>query len=157
MDTADFASMLERFGASLGIEGLALDEYHSCMLAVRDVAFILQWGEAAQSVLIYASVGTLSHAEDEGALCRHLLEASCLGAGTGGFTLGVQPEMGTVILSGRMPGAALSEESLGRWVSAFVQQAEKWMGSLGYGGEAQQAAQPETESMGAFMASMLRV
>ena len=135
MDTASFTLILAEFGKGLGLEGLTLDDSSSCTLIVREVMFTMLWDEASQSLLVFAPIGSLRQTADEAALCRRMMEANCLGSGTGGLTLGVQPGLDAIILSGRIPGAALSAPALSRWIDVFTEQGVHWKQELDFGSE----------------------
>ena len=128
MTNDDFSPVLQAFGSSLGIEGLALDEYQSCTLTINEVMLTLQWKRDSQTVLVYSPVGLI----DKNALDMlvQLLEANCLGLGTGGLALGLQPGLGAVILSGQLSTHNLGPVVLERFIEFFAAMADEWLSRL---------------------------
>ncbi|MCL2029299.1 MAG: type III secretion system chaperone [Deltaproteobacteria bacterium] len=121
-----FTPILEAFGASIGVEGLALDEHQSCTLAIDEVMLTMQWIEDSEVLLVYAPVGMIDNKVGDNRQLLQLLEANCLGQGTGGLTLGVQPEFGAIILSGQLPTQNLNPVGLERFMEFFTSMAEEW-------------------------------
>jgi hypothetical protein len=121
-----FAPILRAFGASIGVEGLALDEYQSCTLAIDDVMLTMQGANDAETLLVYAPVGMIDNNALDSGLLLQLLEANCLGKGTGGLILGLQPGFGAIILSGQLSTRNLSPVELERFIEFFVSTAEEW-------------------------------
>ncbi|MCL1889258.1 MAG: type III secretion system chaperone [Desulfovibrionaceae bacterium] len=130
MTRDDFSPVLQAFGSSLGIEGLALDEYQSCTLTIDEVMLAMQWKSEAQTVLIYAPVGMIDQDNLDKNLLVQLLEANCLGLGTGGLALGLQPGLGAIILSGQLSTHNLEPVVLERFIEFFTNMADEWKGRL---------------------------
>lgn len=57
---------------------------------------------------------------------RVMLEANNLWVGTGGATLGIQPETGNVVLAGRQPVEGVTAEGLALLMDAFADTAAYW-------------------------------
>ena len=125
-----FTPVIQAFGSSIGIEGLALDEYQSCMLFVDDLTLNLQWKSESEALLVYAPVGMIDKDAPDTAQLIQLLEANCLGMDTGGLTLGLQPAFGTVVLSGQLPTHNLEPVVLERFINFFVEMAVEWADRL---------------------------
>ena len=125
-----FAPILQAFGSSIGLEGLALDEHQSCTLAMGDVLLTMQWMPDADSLLVYAPVGMITYGALDENLLVQLLEANCLGRGTGGLSLGLQPGFGAVILSGSLFANRLAPVVLERFIEFFTGTAEEWIRRL---------------------------
>lgn len=121
---------LKAFGLSIGIEGLTLDEDQSCTLIVDDLMFTLQWKSESQALLVYAPVGQIDMANPNTAQLLEILEANCLGMGTGGLALGLQPSFGAVVLSGQLPTRNLEPVVLEHYITFFVEMALEWTGRL---------------------------
>ena len=126
MEHDDFSPVLQAFGSSLGIEGLALDEYHSCTLGIDEMMLTMQWKSEAQTVLVYAPVGMIDKDAIDKNLLVQLLEANCLGMGTGGLTLGLQPGQGAIVLSGQLSTHNLEPVVLERFIEFFAGMADEW-------------------------------
>jgi hypothetical protein len=130
MTQDNFSPVLAAFGASLGLEGLALDEYQSCTLAIDEVMLTMQWKGDSQILLVYAPVGLIDQDAPDPGLLWQLLEANCLGRGTGGLVLGLEPGLGAVILSGQLPTHNLEPVVLERYIESFANMADEWRGRL---------------------------
>jgi hypothetical protein len=126
MTQDNFSPVLQAFGTSLGIEGLALDEYGSCTLSIDEVMLTMQWKSESQTLLVYAPVGMIDKNDLGKALLVELLEANCLGMGTGGLALGLHPALGAIVLSGQLPTHNLEPVALGRFIEFFVNMADEW-------------------------------
>ena len=121
-----FTPIFQAFGASIGVEGLALDEQQSCILAIDDVLITMQWKQDSEVLLVYAPVGTIDNNVGDNRQLLQLLEANCLGMGTGGLTLGVQPEFGAIVLSGQFFTQNLNPVALERFIEFFASMADEW-------------------------------
>lgn len=126
-----FTPVLQAFGSSIGIEGLSLDECQSCTLSIDDHLVTLQLADESETLLVYAPVGMVDVKAPDTAQLMQLLEANCLGMGTGRLALGVQPVFGAIILSGQLPTRALEPVTLGRFIEFFAAMAEEWTDRLG--------------------------
>ena len=141
MTQDSFTPVLQAFGASIGVEGLALDDHQSCTLAIDDVMLTVQWKQDSEVLLVYSPVGMIDKNAVNADLLLQLLEASCLGMGTGGLTLGVQPEFGAIVLSGQLPTQNLNPVALERFIEFFASTADEWSKRLA---ETQPEQAPDT-------------
>jgi hypothetical protein len=145
-----FPSVLKVFGSSLGIDGLALDEYGTCSLAIDEVLLSLRWASDSQTLLVYAPVGMIDlNTVDKNQLVE-LLEANCLGQGTGGLTLGLEPGFGAIVLSGQLSTHNLEPFVLERFIEFFCGLAEDWSRRLAQapnGAPSGRPAVPESPDM----------
>ena len=144
MTQDSFTPVLQAFGASIGVEGLALDDHQSCVLSIDDVMLTMQWMQDSETLLVYSPVGMIDKNAVTADLLLQLLEANCLGMGTGGLTLGAQPDFGAVVLSGRLPTHNLSPVVLERFIEFFASVADEWSKRLA---ETQPEQAPDTSDM----------
>jgi hypothetical protein len=87
------------FGQTIGIGDLGLDDDGYCCLVIDpDMVINIELDEAAQRLLLYSVVG-----RPDGERFPLLLEANYLGQGTGGGSLGLQPNTGSAVLSREVP------------------------------------------------------
>jgi Tir chaperone protein (CesT) family len=87
--------IIATFGQTIGIGDLGHYEYGFCCLVIdQDMVINIELNEAAQRLLLYSVVGRLG-----GERFPLLLEANHLGQGTGGGSLGLQPNTGSAVLS----------------------------------------------------------
>jgi hypothetical protein len=149
----DFSPVLQAFGESLGVQGLALDDCQSCSLSIGETLLTMQWKADSGVLLVYAPVGLISKDAMDRHMLISLLEANCLGMGTGGLALGLHPGLGAVILSGQVPGHGLNPVALERFAEFFVAMAEEWRGRLAEapgGHETVSRASAEPADLGRF-------
>lgn len=131
---------LESFGSSLGIDDLAPDADGSCSLLFdgeNEVTFTHD--EEDRALFMYAEIGDASALSKEA--CLALLEASLLGAKTGGAALSVHGALGRVVLWKRFDDCALTPDALSLAVNEFLAQVAVWKKKL-----AELCAAPGTEN-----------
>jgi hypothetical protein len=138
-----FAVLLRNFAQAIDIPELELDETFACALEVDELLFNLQWLPEAESLLIYAPIGTPDKGANALGFCEFLLEANCLGRDTGGFTLGLRSEQDSVVLSGRILLSHLDAQSLYDFVERFAEQGKNWQQRLREGAYAAPKDLPE--------------
>ena len=122
-----FEDMVALLNKALGLELLVEDG--ACGFAADDddggtVNILLSDAKTLGAVLLFAELGELPPADREG-LCRALLKANSLFAGTGGATLGLNPATGQVSLQRCEEADALANDAERR-VTAFVETALAW-------------------------------
>lgn len=125
----EWTTTLERFGASIGIDHLAPDVDGSCALLFdsRDEVTFTHDKED-HALFMYCEIGDASGLSKDA--CLALLEASLLGAETGGAALSVHKALGRVVLWKRFDDNALSPDTLSMAVNAFLAQVQAWKKKL---------------------------
>ncbi len=127
MKTEDVSELIAQLGELMGFYSLCLNGAQACTFDMGDMPLTLQWKEESSTLILYTPVGSMSHRADRTALYRQLLEANCLGAETGGFTLGILDGMEIVILSGQIfPMQHMTITQLADFVTLFIEEAETW-------------------------------
>jgi hypothetical protein len=124
--TDTFPAILKTFGEAIGIPELELDDSASCLLAIDELLLNLQWLAEAETLLVYAPIGAMDHGPNALALYEMLLKANCIGKETGSLTLGIHPELDSIILSGRILLQDLDAERLYKYVEFFADQGKTW-------------------------------
>ena len=117
--------VLREFGASVGLEDLALDETAHCALAIDDKLVVnLEADAACDRAVLYSWLGV--PAGEAADVYSQLLQANYLGQGTGGATLGLQAETGGIVLSQPIELEHLDLPRFNAALEAFVNQTERW-------------------------------
>lgn len=94
-----FNQLLGELGNKIGIDSLSANNKGLCSLRFDDRLTIdLEYSEEKDNLLLTSLVGTIKPDQKE-KKCTELLEANLLWCGTGGATLGVDPETGAVFMS----------------------------------------------------------
>lgn len=147
MSPVDFAIVLRHFGESAGLPDLVLDEDGACALVFDDLLLHLVWDEEEQLLFVRAAVGQLSEIADNRALYEELLGADCLGSGTGGLSLGLDPFFPLMVLSGRLAGREITAARFHDYVESFVNMAGIWSERIKAVQEGREAASPRPDTL----------
>ena len=132
----ELINAINEWAAAIGMRQVEADETGGFTLlfdGVHEVSFTPD----GDSTLFHSEVGEADRLDREGALS--LLEASLLGAGTGGAAFGVHRDLGTVVLWKRF-GEFQSRADLETAIGEFLGQVVVWKGKLSAGGHS--AADP---------------
>lgn len=114
------------FGRTTGIDDLELDQDgYCCLLIDQDLVINIELDEPGQRLLFYSVVGT-----PEAHRLPMLMQANYLGRGTGGATLGLQPDSGAAVLSREIPIAQLDVPDFSAALERFVNTTEEWVKRL---------------------------
>ena len=126
-------NLLREFGAAIGIPDLQLDEDYRCNMMFDEVPVSFELGDGDESIYIYSLLG---HVPDDGLeqFYAELLHANYISAGSGGSTLSVDSQSGSVVLLREERLELLRLARLESVVEQFVNVAEGWMSRLGGGG-----------------------
>jgi hypothetical protein len=93
-----FENLLKELGASVGLPDLKPSEDGFCSLRFDDrVTIDLECNEEAEALIFSSIVGTVPPKQEEQVYIE-LLEANLLWSGTGGATLGVDPETASIFM-----------------------------------------------------------
>lgn len=124
-----FQSLLASLGQSIGLPDLAPDDEGYCALSFDDLMVHLQYDPAQDELLAFARLGEID--DDEPAeLYARMLAANLFWQGTGGATLGVQPEDGMVFLCRKTPLGPLDDGGFQQLLEQFVNTADSWRGEV---------------------------
>lgn len=119
-------SLLQALGHLLGLPDLAWDEQLSCTLSFGDdVHLTLYADDERPDLTIYTLIGEL-HAESPADVWRELMEANLFGKGTGGATLGYEPDSQWVYLTRRLPAEGLTAQQGLNEMQEFVAACRQW-------------------------------
>lgn len=140
MGQPQFEQLMSDFGAALGIPDMRPDEFGCCCINVGDTAFHVLVSPEGDTVTAFAEIGELPD-DVEADVLRQMLAANYFWTGTGGATLGVQPETGAVVLAQRLPLESVKVADLERLMKQFVEVAET--GIPGVAGPASEEADDE--------------
>ena len=127
-------NLVREFGAAIGIPDLQLDEEYRCNMMFDEVPVSFELGGGDESMYIYSLLG---HVPDDGReqFYAELLHANYVFAGSGGSTLSVDSQSGSVVLLREERLESLRLPRLESVVEQFVNIAEGWVSRLGGGGE----------------------
>jgi hypothetical protein len=124
-----FQELLTSLGQSIGLPELAPDEGGYCALSFDDLMVHLQHDPEQDELLVFARLGEID--DDEPAqLYARMLAANLFWQGTGGATLGLQPEDGMVFLCRKTPLRALDDAAFQQLLEQFVNTADSWRGEV---------------------------
>ena len=113
------------FGKTVGLDDLELDEAGYCCLVIdKNLVINIELDEPERRLMLYSLVGRPG--PDRLPVPNMAMEANYLGRGTGGATLGVQPEGGGIVLSRGVPLAGLDLPGFNGALERFVNTAEAW-------------------------------
>jgi hypothetical protein len=145
MSQSPFARVLADFGSRLGLDGLAVDEQGAATLRVDDsFEFNLVESPDGQVVTAFVELGLLGEDLDDPDALRRILEANYFWKGTGGATLGLQPETGAAVLAERFAANTVTPELLESVLQRFIEFTERGLQNDEEDGEATSAAELST-------------
>jgi len=124
-----FDLLLEQLGSATGLDGVALDASGNCTLRFDGEHDITFTGDAEdRAILLHSEVGDAAGLSSES--YRALLQASLLGAETGGSSLSVYGDPGIVVLWKRYNDAFEDYSSLEQAINRFLGQTIFWKNKL---------------------------
>lgn len=138
----EFAALLEQLGAAMGLEDLRPDADGQCALLFdgeHEVTFTPDIQD--HSLILHCEVGSASALDR--AACLALMQASLLGAETGGAALSVHTGLDKIILWKRYDENFQDLVAVRQAIDSFLPQVMYWKGRLG----GQNAVLPEAEAM----------
>lgn len=121
----EFATLLQELGTDIGIANLSLDTDGQCALLFdgeHEVTFTPDRED--HSLLMHCEVGRLSAQDSD--TCRKLMQASLLGAETGGSALSVHCGLDKIILWKRYDEDFVDLAALEQAINAFLAQVIHW-------------------------------
>lgn len=117
--------LLQHFGQSIGIPGLAFDEHHYCCLRLDEILLNMEYDPARDELFLYAHLGRLPE-NPSLALYEALLEGNFFYRKTAGNILGIDKATGILALARRVSASSLTLHSLEKLIEGFVNTAEYW-------------------------------
>ena len=121
----EFPALLEELGTAMGITDLKLDADGQCALLFDgeyEVTFTPNKDDHA--LIMHCEVGDLPPQDND--LCHSLMQASLLGAETGGAALSIHNGLGKIILWKRHDDNFTDLAALEKALNVFLEQAIYW-------------------------------
>lgn len=122
-----FTQAISQLGQKIGIGDLALDDQNTCSLLFDEsieVQFTADGDD--RSVIFSCILGRASDLAADPARARALLEASLLGARTGGAAFSISPEDDSLVMWKRHDDSFIDEQDLEKKVNAFLEDCIIW-------------------------------
>ena len=145
----ELTALFEELGTSMGIDRLTFDADGQCSLLFdgeHEVTFLHDQGDHA--LIMYCEVGKLSAQADD--ICRDLMQASLLGAETGGAALSLDSRLDTIVLWKRHDENFDALPLLEQALNAFLTQAIHWKTRLAQAGTFQEEKPSDTSEINNF-------
>ncbi len=121
--------ILSDFGRSLGIDRLAFDTNGYCCLGFDEIVVNLELVPKAGQLMFYTQIGFAPRPATV-EWCEALLAANHFFRGTGGTTLGMDPDSRSVVLVYALSLEGLSLTQFEAELQGFVDIAERWTRKL---------------------------
>jgi len=115
--------LLENFGKSIGLDGVAPDADGYCAMSFDDLIVHFQYDEG--DVTIFSRLGEADEDRLEG-IYGMLLAANMFWEGTKGATLSVEPDSRIVFIAAHRTVADLSDGDFQTWLGSFIDVSEHW-------------------------------
>ncbi len=126
MSTELYAKLIADLGNAVGIPSLVPDEEGYCILGLDErIVLVMQYEPETESIVLFTDLGPCP-SNDKSEFLADLLKANCLWAGTGGATLGLNADTGTILLCYRMPARHFEFEPFQSTIEGMVNTAEFW-------------------------------
>lgn len=123
--------LLERLGASLGLQDLSLDENNHCILLFDDKVILnLELDEDNELLVVYSYLGEVPFEGREN-IFETLLESNFFWRNTQGATLGIDKHTQTVVLAYPMELPLKNRDIFEERLAVFVDITEQWIDRLG--------------------------
>lgn len=137
-------SLLNKLGASLGLDGLSLDENNHCILLFDDKVILnLELDEVNELLVVYSYIGEVPFEGREN-IFEALLESNFFWRNTQGATLGIDKHTQTVVLAYPMELPLKNKNIFEERLAVFVDVTEQWIDRLeGMSREAEALANEE--------------
>lgn len=122
-----YQKLLENYARGVGLEPVdAFLASQEIVIGGVTVGLTLEGDENSGDVVFFSNLGQPASEVDKADLHLMMLQANALWAGTGGCTLGLQPDTGAVLLAGRAPLTVCDAAALASALDAFADVAVLW-------------------------------
>ena len=127
MKTLDTVNeILQKFGASISLPQLALNQGNTCVLRLDDTQNVqLTFNEANETLYFFSEIGDLPK-ENQVRCCNCLLKSNADWELTEGITLSKKENAGTIIMGYRLPVLNLTLEFFEKILENFVTKIDVW-------------------------------
>lgn len=123
-------SLLEKLGASLGLQDLSLDENNHCILLFDDKVILnMELDENNELLVVYSYLGEVPFEGREN-IFETLLESNFFWRNTQGATLGIDKHTQTVVLAYPMELPLKNKDIFEERLAVFVDVTEQWINKL---------------------------
>lgn len=132
MSQKTYTDLIEAFAAEIGLDAQPLLKTQEVVIDGLAIGLAYEGNDDFADFVYFVDLGAApEHRQHE--VHERLLQANCLWAGTGGATLGLQPDTGHVILASRLELEGMTAESLAALLDVFVDTAAFWKSYLADG------------------------
>jgi len=153
MSRQNLQTLLQRFGQTVGISGMALDDDGYCLLRLDGKLDIsVEFIEDGEQAVFTARCGVFGD-HNRARVLQQIADANFYWVGAGGGTLSTNSREGMVYLQFREPTAQMDQARLEKLLQALVMNAERWAGRLADPPpESSSAAAPDAAAPGGMLA-----
>lgn len=153
MSRQNLQTLLQRFGQTVGISGMALDDDGYCQLRLDGKLDIsVEFIEDGEQAVFTARCGAFGD-HNRARVLQQIADANFYWVGAGGGTLSTNSREGMVYLQFREPTAQMDQARLEKLLQALVMNAERWAGRLADPApESSSAAAPDAAAPGGMLA-----
>lgn len=124
LDTVN--EILQKFGTSISLPQLALDQNNTCVLRMDDTQNIqLTYNESNETLYFFSEIGDLPE-ENQVRCCNCLLKSNADWELTEGITLSKKEDAGTIIMGYRLPVLNLTVEFFEKVLEGFISKLDIW-------------------------------
>ena len=124
LDTVN--EILQKFGTSISLPQLALDQNNTCVLRMDDTQNIqLTYNESNETLYFFSEIGDLPE-ENQVRCCNCLLKSNADWELTEGITLSKKENAGTIIMGYRLPVLNLTVEFFEKVLEGFISKLDIW-------------------------------
>lgn len=119
-------NLIKRFGDSIELIDLQLDDGGYCCLNFDEMQTHLQYDFEKERLILFSKVGVLGE-DVKNHACASMLSANLFWSGTNGGTLCLQPEDNIVFLIDKKEIQSFDFQKFEKWMTDFVNAAEDWL------------------------------
>ena len=118
--------ILQKFGTSISLPDLALDNNNTCVLKLDDAQDIqLTYNETNETLYFFSEIGNLPE-KNQVRCCSCLLKSNADWELTEGITLSKKEDAGTIVMGYRLPVLNLTLEFFEKILEGFVSKLDVW-------------------------------
>lgn len=120
-----YNELIEAFARHVGMDADALAATQEIVIEGLKVGLLYDGDDSMGDIVYFTQLGA-PPAQRVASVYKTMLEANNLWVGTGGSTLGIQPDTGCVVLCGRLDVVGVTAEGLALLLDAFSDTALYW-------------------------------